>query len=202
MAGRMRSVLGATGRGWCFGAMLGLVLGAGLGTLLIPLVGTIFGTLIGVPLGAVVGLGATVLVAPVVLLPPSLVGDRIWPGLVATTLTILLAGEVAPGGFGLRAIFDGSTVVGFALLAGVLSAWFGPTVIRGVRVRFLRTLTAPAVAGIVGALVAAVQVLMVEGLGEPLMLSGFAFVGWLVGGILGFVMVAFNLLVTEEPAAE
>jgi len=202
VAGRGWSLLLAFCRGWLFGVVLGLLLGGGLGTFFIPVVGTIYGAVVGVSLGASAGLGAALLIAPAAFFPRSLVGDRIWPGVVAASLTLLLSGKVVFEGLSLRSLFDLTVVLGLAFLAGVLSAWFGPTVVRGVRIRLLRTPAAGAVGASVSGLVAVVRFLTIEGWSEPALFVALTMGALVVGGILGLTLVAFNLLVTKEPAAE
>ncbi|MGH3352692.1 MAG: hypothetical protein ACRDPS_18640 [Nocardioides sp.] len=201
MAGRMWSVLWAFWRGWLFGVVLGLVLGAGLGTFFIPVVGTVYGVAIGVPLGAVTGLAAAVLIAPVALLRPSILGDRVWPGVVSAALALLVSGKVVFRGLDSGNLFDVGVVGGVAAVAGVLSACFGPAMIRRVRIRFLHAPSVGALGAAIGGLVAAGRV-AVEGWPEPAVIIGFTFGGIVTGGILGLTLVAFNLLVTKEPAAE
>lgn len=201
VTGRVRSVFWAFWRGWLFGVVLGLVLGGGLGTFFIPVLGTIYGGVIGAVLGAITGLGAALLVAPAALFPPSVVLDRVWPGVVAAGVTYVLITEVV---FSRTSFWDDGDAPYFCVLvvgAGGLAMVFGAAVTRGVRIRFMRT-PVVVLGGIVGALSAVCRVVAEEGLGEPGMLAGLAVAGGIVGGILGAVMVVFNLLVTKEPAAE
>ena len=186
--------------GLSFGVVLGLVLGAGLGTFFIPVVGTVYVAVIGVPLGAVAGLVAAVLIAPVALLPASVLGDRIWPGVVAGVLTLLAGGKVVFAGLDLRNIFDLGVVAGLVGVGGVLSACFGPAVVRGVRIPLLRTPRVGAVGAAVGGLVTVGRFLAIEGWSEPAMFAALTMGGIVAGGILGLTLVAFNLLVTKEPA--
>ncbi|WP_141779224.1 hypothetical protein [Nocardioides albertanoniae] len=198
----MRSVMLAVGRGWLFGILLGLVLGGGLGTFVVPVVGTVFGGVAGVVVGALAGLPAAVLVAPAALLGPSVFGDRVWPGAVATGAAYLLVTEVVFAG---SDMWDGDNFVYLLVLvviAGALGVCFGGVVVRGVRILSLRTPRVAVCASLVGAAVGAWRVVTLEGLGEPGLLLGVSFLGWIVGGILGSVLIIFNLLVTKEPAAE
>ena len=201
MRSQVLSVVLAFCRGWLFGVVVGFVLGGGLGTFFVPILGTVYGAVIGVTLGAIAGLGAGALVAPAALLRPS-PADRIWPGAVAASLVLVLAGKVVFGGVVLRPSFDAAVVLGLAGLAGVLSAGFGPTVIRGVRIRRLRTSAVVTVGASVGGVVAVARFLAVEGWAEPALFVALTTGAIVVGGILGLTLVAFNLLVTKEPAAE
>lgn len=202
MSGRASSVFWALCRAWFFGVVLGVVLGGGLGTLFLPVAGSIMGVVLGVSLGAIAGVGAALLIAPAALFPRSLIGDRIWPGVVAASLTLLLAGKVVFEGFSLRNLLDVTVVLGLACLAGLMSAGFGPTVVRGVRIRLLRSPAAGAVGALVGGVVAVVRFLALEGWSEPALFVGLTMGSLMIGGILGLTLVAFNLLVTKESAAE
>lgn len=205
MADRMWSLVLVFGRGWLFGALLGLVLGGGIGTFYAPVVGTFYGGFIGGTIGAIVGPAAAALVAPAALFPPSIVGDRVWPGVVATVLTYLLCTEVVfSGTYGWSgwSVGDVSVLAALACVAGVLSACFGPTMVRGVRIRLLRASHVGAVGAAVGGLVAAGRFVAIEGWSEPALLIALTVGGLVSGGILSLTLVAFDLLVTKEPAAE
>lgn len=202
MAGRMRLVFWAVCRGWLFGVVLGLVLGGGLGTFFIPVVGTIYGGLIGLVLGVIAGLAAALLVTLAVLLRPSVAADRIWPGAVAAGVTYVLVTEVVFSGSSMWTDEDVAYLLALVVIAGVLGVCFGGVVVRGVRIRSLRTPLMAVFASVVGAGVGAWRVMSLEGLGEPWLLAGVAFCGWVVGGILGSVLIIFNLLVTKEPAEQ
>ncbi|MGY0539602.1 hypothetical protein ACW14X_18970 [Nocardioides sp. YJ-D4] len=201
MAERIWSVFWAFCRWWFFGAVLGVVIGGAAGSTLLPISGTLLGAWYGGIVGVVVGLVESALVAPAVLLPSSPVVDRIWPGLVGFGMTFALgfarfnAGE-APG-----AADENIVLLVIAGVSGALAAWFGEAVTRGVRIPL-----APLVVGVVAlgvfCGVASAVGLPDAGASEPGVVAGVMLLGLAAGGILGSVLIVFNLLVTQEPAAE
>lgn len=149
--------------------------------------------------GAVVGLVESALVAPAVLLPSSPIVDRIWPGLVGFGMTFALgfAMFVADGAPG----EDIGILLFLAGLSGVLAAWFGEAVMRGVRIPLPHTVIAAVVLGMVCGVASALVGLSDAGASEPGVVAGVMLLGLASGGILGSVLIVFNLLVTQEPAA-
>ena len=203
MSGRVWSLVLVFGRGWLFGALVGLVLGGGIGTFYVPVVGTVYGGVIGSTLGAIVGPVAGALVAPAALLPPSVVADRVWPSVVATVLTYLLCTEVVfsgTNGWSGWSVGDSSALAALACVAGALSACFGPTVVRGVRTRLPRASHLGVVGAVAGGLTAAGRFVAIEGWSEPFLFVALTMGGLVAGGILSLTLIAYNLLVTKEPA--
>ncbi|MFI5622054.1 hypothetical protein ACIA03_01180 [Nocardioides sp. NPDC051685] len=203
MADRMWSVFWALCRWWFFGAVLGVVIGGGVGSALLPIAGTLFGAWYGGIVGVVVGLVESVLVAPAVLLPSSPVVDRIWPGLVGFGMTFALgfAVFIANEGPGEASENIGVLLV-IAGLSGVLAAWFGEAVTRGVRIPLPHMVIAAAALGVVCGVASAVVGLSDAGASEPGAVAGVMLLGLASGGILGSVLILFDLLVTKEPARE
>lgn len=203
MADRMWSVLWALCRWWFFGVVLGVVIGGGVGGVMVPVFGTLAGACYGGIVGAVVGLVAAALVAPAVLLPSSPGVDRIWPGLVAFGMIFALgfAMFIANEGQGAAGEDIGVLLV-LAGLSGALAAWFGEAVMRGVRIPLPHLVICAAALGVVCGVASAVVGLSDTGASEPGSVAGVMLLGLACGGILGSVLIAFNLLVTEEPAAE
>lgn len=203
MADRMWSVFWALCRWWFFGAVLGVVIGGGVGSALLPIAGTLFGAWYGGIVGVVVGLVESVLVAPALLLPSSPVVDRLWPGLVGFGMTFALgfAVFVADEGPGEAGENIGVLLV-IAGLSGVLAAWFGEAVTRGVRIPLQHMVIAAAALGMACGVASAVVGLSGGGAAEPGVVAGVMLLGLASGGILGSVLIVFDLLVTEEPARE
>lgn len=202
MADRMWSVFWALCRWWFFGAVLGVVIGGGVGSALAPIFGTLAGACYGGIVGAVVGLVESVLVAPAVLLPSSPV-DRIWPGLVGFGMTFALgfamftaSEEPGTGGENVGVLLI------IAALSGVLAAWFGEAVTRGVRIPLPQMVIGAVALGMVCGVGCAVVGLSDAGASEPGIVAGVMLLGLACGGILGSVLIVFNLLVAKEPAAE
>ncbi|NYI79436.1 hypothetical protein [Nocardioides panzhihuensis] len=204
MAGRVWICFWAFLRAWLFGVVLGLVTGGVFGTLLVPVVGTVFGGVLGVGMGAIMGLPFAVLVAPVSLVPTSVVADRIWPAVVAAVLAFLLLSKVMFSGASLDPSGDLAIFAGLTAIAGLLTGLFGRAVTRGVRIRALRTPETFVYFAVAGTLVSAARFVMVEEWNQagPWIALLCAFVGFVGGGILGLVLIGYNLLVTKEPAAE
>ncbi|OIJ24820.1 hypothetical protein UG56_020485 [Nocardioides luteus] len=190
-------------RWWFFGVVLGVVVGGGVGSALVPIVGTLFGAWYGGIVGAIVGLVASALVAPTVLLPPSPVFDRFWPGLVGFGMTFAL-------GFAMFAENEGAGVAGgnigavlvIAGLSGAVAAWFGEAVTRGVRIPLPHLVIGAAALGLVCSIAPAVVGLSDAGASEPGVVAVIMLLGLACGGILGSVLIVYNLLITKEPAAE
>lgn len=200
---RMWSVFWAFCRWWFFGAMLGVVMGGGVGTVMAPIFGTLAGACYGGIVGAVVGLVESALVAPAVLLPSSPAVDRIWPGLVGFGMTFALGFATFVADEEPRA---GGENIGILLviagLSGVLAAWFGEAVTRGVRIPLPHMVIGAVVLGMVCGVACAVVGLSDAGASEPGIVAGVMLLGLACGGILGSVLIVFNLLVAAEPAAE
>ena len=203
MAGRMWSVFWALCRWWFFGAVLGVVVGGGVGSVMVPVFGTLMGAWYGGFVGAVVGLIASALVAPAVLLPSSPVFDRIWPGLVGFGITFAL-------GFAMFVENEGRGVAGenigallaIAGLSGAVAAWFGEAVTRGVRIPLPDMVIGAVALGMVCSISSAVVGLSDTGPSEPGLVAVVMLLALACGGILGCVLILFDLLVTKEPAAE
>ena len=201
MADRMWSVFWALCRWWFFGAVLGVVVGGGVGSVMVPVFGTLMGAWYGGIVGVVVGLVASALVAPAVLLPSS-VFDRIWPGLVGFGMTVALgfAMFVANEGPGTAGENLGVPLV-IAGLSGASAAWFGEAVMRGVRIPLPHTVIGAAALGLVCGVAPAVVGLSDAAASEPGVVAVTMLLGLACGGILGSVLIVYNLLVTKEPAA-
>ncbi|MBC7276134.1 hypothetical protein [Nocardioides sp.] len=190
-------------RWWFFGVVLGVVIGGGVGSALAPIFGTLAGAWYGGMVGAVVGLIESVLVAPAVLLPSSPAVDRIWSGLVGIGVTFALGfamfnadDEPGAGGESIEVL------VAIAALSGVLAAWFGEAVTRGVRIPLPHMVIGEVALGMVCGVGCAVVGLSDTGASEPGVVAGVMLLGLACGGILGSVLIVFNLLVAAEPAAE
>lgn len=209
MVGLVRIFFGAFLRAWLFGVVLGLVLGGALGSLLMPVLGAVLGGVIGGVIGAVMGamtgLPFAVLVAPVALLRRSAVADRAWLAIVAAGLTFVLLSQVMFSGASLDASSEDLAIfVGLAVAAGLIAGFFGRAITRRARIRGLRTPETFVYFALAGTVVSTVRLVMAEGwihAGPWIALLG-AFVGFIGGGILGLVLIGYNLLVTKEPAAE
>jgi hypothetical protein len=202
---RVRICFWALLRGWLFGVVLGLVVGGGFGTLLVPVLGTVLGGATGAVMGAIVGLPFAVLVAPASLLPRSAVVDRAWPAIVAAGLSFVLLSKVMFSEASLDASSEDLAIfVGTAVAAALITGLFGRAITRRVRVRALRTPETFVYFALGGTLVSIARLVMVEGWihAGPWIALLCAFVGFIGGGILGLVLIGYNLLVTKEPAAE
>ncbi|MEU0314505.1 hypothetical protein [Nocardioides sp. NPDC006273] len=183
--------------------VLGVVIGGGVGSALAPIFGTLAGAWYGGIVGAVVGLVESALVAPAVLFPSSPAVDRIWPGLVGFGMTFALgfAMFIADEEPGAGSENIGALLV-IAALSGVLAAWFGEAVTRGVRIPLPHMVIGAVALGVVCGVGCAVAGLSDAGASGPGIVAGVMLLGLACGGILGSVLIVFNLLVTEEPAAE
>ncbi|MEU6133660.1 hypothetical protein [Nocardioides sp. NPDC047086] len=168
-----------------------------------PIFGTILGAWYGGIVGAVVGLVASALAAPAVLLPSSPVVDRIWPGLVAFGMTFAPGFAVFVANEGPGAVRENvGAVLVIAGLSGALAAWLGEAVMRGVRIPIPHMLICAVALGLVCGVACAVVGLSDAGAAEPGIVAGVMLLGLACGGILGSVLIAFNVLVTKEPATE
>ncbi|MFE6647148.1 hypothetical protein ACFVJS_11335 [Nocardioides sp. NPDC057772] len=203
MADRLWSVLWAWCRWWLFGVVLGAVVGGGVGSTLLPVFGMLLGAWYGGIVGVVVGLIESVLVAPAVLLPSSPVFDRIWPGLVGFGMTFALgfASFVADDQSGAAGENIGA-LLAIAGLSGAVAAWFGEAVTRGVRIPLPHLVVGAAALGMVCGVASGVVSLSDAGASEAGTVAGVMLLGLACGGILGSVLIVFNLLVAKEPAAE
>lgn len=204
MVVRVRICFWALLRGWLFGVVLGSVVGGGFGTLLVPVLGTVLGGATGAVMGAIVGLPFAVLVAPASLLPRSVVVDRAWPAIVAAGLSFVLLSKVMFSGASLDASQDLAIFVGLAAVAALITGLFGRAITRRARIRGLRTPETFVYFALAGTLVSTARFVMAEGWihAGPWIALLCAFVGFFGGGILGLVLIGYNLLVTKEPAAE
>lgn len=202
MAERMWSVFWAFCRWWFFGVVLGVVVGGCVGSALAPIFGTLAGAWYGGIIGAVVGLVESALVAPAVLLPSSPTVDRLWPGLVGFGMTfalafvVFIADEEPDAGGGITGVL---LMIGG--LSGVLAAWFGQAVTRGVRLPLPHVVIGAVALGLVCGVACAVVSLSDAGASEPGIVAGVMLLGLACGGILGGVLIVFNQLIAEEPPA-
>ncbi|GGU47002.1 hypothetical protein [Nocardioides albus] len=143
------------------------------------------------------------LVAPVVLFPSSAVVDRIWPGLVGFAMTAALAcSRIFAGGASETGWEDIAPLLGIAAVSGAASSWFGVAVTRRVRIPLrVVVLSAPAL-GLICAVGGVLSCLSHDGASESDIIAMSVLVGLVCGGILGGVLIVFNQLIAEEPAAE
>lgn len=156
-------------RGWVFGVVLGLVLGGGLGTFVFPGLGSVVGGTYGAVVGAVAGLWQGLLMAVGTWFGRSAVGDRVWSGLVAGGLAVVVA-TVAPAvRYGLSltgSVHREVLAVGVVLAScsAAAGAAAGRFVTCGVPVDGLRhSERVPAVGAVLGALLPVVRTVMEPG---------------------------------------
>ncbi|MFJ9393144.1 hypothetical protein ACIRON_30275 [Nocardioides sp. NPDC101246] len=204
MTGGVCSLFWAFLRGWLFGVVLGLVMGGSVGMLLVPVLGPVFGGVTGAVMGAMTGLPFAVLMAPVSLFPPSSFADRAWPAIVAAGLSFVLFSEVMFSGANLDVAEDLVIFVGMAAAVGLIAGIFGRAITRRARIRALRTPETFVYFALAGTLVSTARLVTLEGWVDagPWIALLCVVVGFVGGGILGLVLIGYNLLVTKEPAAE